>query len=380
MDRQQISRLKILHLLYESHGDYFGIGGVGERAYQIYSRLREKHDITLLCKRYPGARDGMIEGLRHLFVGSESRHLTTTLLSYALRAAQFVREHGDEYDVIVEEFSPAIPTFLDSFRKRPLTLQIQGYTGLKYFEKYNPVSALVLYCFERFRPRRYRQIITVSAQTLEKYTLGEGARIEVLSNGAPDALLQCTPSETDYLLYLGRLDIHHKGLDILLAAFQAFNRERPDLRLVVAGDGRDRESFIQLIGKLPEAVQKRIELCGWVSGDTKTALLRDALMVVMPSRYETQGIVALEAMACGKALVVSDIPELDYVPASGGGVSFRMDDAASLTEAIRLLASGKDLHAMGRKGREWVTDFTWDTIATGFEAILHNTVSQHKRK
>lgn len=381
MDRKQQIRLKILHLLYESNGDYFGIGGVGERAYQIYSRLREKHDITLLCKKYPGAQqDGTINGLRHIFVGSESSQLTTTLLSYAFRASQFVRQHGPEYDVIIEEFSPAIPTFLEQYRTKPVILQIQGYTGPQYFEKYNPLFALVLYGFERFRPRRYRRIITVSPQTREKYTLGPGAQVEVLSNGVPDELLRTTPSETDYLLYLGRLDIHHKGLDLLLSAFHTFSPERPDLRLIIAGDGRDREALMKLIGKLPSALQKKIELPGWVSGDEKTALLQEALMVVMPSRYETQGIVALEAMASGKALVVSDIPELGYVAACGGGVAFREGDVTALTGAIRLLASGSDLRTMGQKGRNWVADFTWNAIASGFEAMLLDTVSQHSRK
>ncbi|MGC2063324.1 MAG: glycosyltransferase family 4 protein [Thermodesulfovibrionales bacterium] len=380
MDRQQKSRLKILHLLYESKGDYFGIGGVGERAYQIYTRLNKRHDITVLCKKYPGARNNMIEGIRHLFVGTESSRLATTLLSYAFRAAQFVRKHGGEYDVIIEEFSPAIPTFLDHYRKKPVILQIQGYTGRKYFEKYNPLFALVLYCFERFRPRGYRQIITVSPQTLEKYTLGATARVEVLSNGAPDDLFWCTPSEADYLLYLGRLDIHHKGLDILLTAFHSFSRGCPDIRLVIAGSGRDHDSLLQLIGKLPSDVQKKIELRGWVAGDEKTCLLRDALMVVMPSRYETQGIVALEAMASGKALVVSDIPELDYVPACDGGVSFRQGDTDSLAAAISQLASRRDLHAMGQQGRKWVTNFTWDAIALRFDVILQDTVAQHNRK
>ncbi len=380
MDSQHKSRLRVLHLLYESKGDYFGIGGVGERAYQIYSRLKERHDITILSKKYPGARDRSIEGLSHIFVGTESRRLTTTLLSYAFRAAQYVRKHGDEYDVIIEEFSPAIPTFLDLYRKRPVILQIQGYTGRKYFEKYNPLFALVLYCFERFRPRGYRRIITVSQQTLEKYTRGAGARVEVLSNGAPDDLFQCIPSETDYLLYLGRIDVHHKGLDILLTAFNAFNRESPGTRLVIAGSGRDQESFLQLIGKLPEDAREKIELRGWVAGEEKTSLLKDALMVVMPSRYETQGIVALEAMACGKAVVVSDIPELGYVPSCGGGVSFRQGDAGSLAEAITRLASHRDLHEMGQKGRTWVRNFTWNAVASEFEAILHDAVAHDNRK
>ena len=118
--------MKILHLPYESKGDYFGIGGVGIRAYEIYKYLKDKHDITLLCKKYPGAQNKEIEGLRHIFVGTESKSLTKTLLSYAYHAAMFVKKHADEFDIIIEEFSPAIPTFLHAFTKKPVILQIQG--------------------------------------------------------------------------------------------------------------------------------------------------------------------------------------------------------------------------------------------------------------
>ncbi len=84
--------MKILHLLYESKGDYFGIGGVGIRAYEIYRHLRDRHDITLLCKKYLGAKDGEINGLRHVFVGTESKSLMKTLLSYAYQSTVFVKK------------------------------------------------------------------------------------------------------------------------------------------------------------------------------------------------------------------------------------------------------------------------------------------------
>ena len=83
--------MKILHLLYESQGDYFGIGGVGTRAYEIYRRLKDRNEITLLCRKYPGAKDREIEGLKHVFVGTESTNFTKALLSYAYHSAGFVK-------------------------------------------------------------------------------------------------------------------------------------------------------------------------------------------------------------------------------------------------------------------------------------------------
>jgi hypothetical protein len=94
--------MKILQIIYESSGCLFGFGGAGVRAYEIYKRLKDRHDITLLCMKYPGAEDGEREGLKHVFVGTESRSLTRSVLAYTVKAAQFVRKHADNFDVIIE--------------------------------------------------------------------------------------------------------------------------------------------------------------------------------------------------------------------------------------------------------------------------------------
>jgi len=372
--------LNILHLLYESKGDYFGIGGVGIRAYEIYKYLKDRHNITLLCKKYPGAKDGEMEGLRHIYVGTESKSLTKTLLSYAYHATRFVKKYGDNFDIIIEEFSPAIPTFLHTFTKKPIVLQIQGYTGVRYFEKYNIFYSGILYIFERLLPLFYRNIIVVSYITKKRYHLNNrNKKIEVISNGIPEELLSYNSGESDYILYLGRIDIHHKGLDILLAAYKDFYNTFPYTRLVIAGDGRDRDRFLALLYKLPQGIQQNIELKGWVDGKRKVHLLKDALMVVLPSRYETQGIVALEAMACGKAVIVSDIPELRYVTQNKAGISFKTGDSISLAQSMKDLLISNERKEMGQRGREYVKDFTWDKIALRYEEFLLN-VSDKKGK
>lgn len=369
--------MKILHLLYESRGDYFGIGGVGIRAYEIYRHLKERHEITLLCKRYPGAEDREIEGLRHIFVGAESKSLTKTLLSYARHSARYVKEHGKEFDVIIEDFSPAIPTFLNFYKEKPVVLQIQGYTGKKYFGKYNIAYSTVLFILERYMPRLYKNIIFVSDSARERFNIGN-RNSRIISNGISEKLLDIEPSESDYIAYLGRVDIHHKGLDILADAYKEFHKAFSGIKLIIAGDGRDKGRFSEILKKLPGDVRQNIEMVGWVEGESKMRLLKDALMVVTPSRYETQGIVALEAMACGKALVVSDIPELSYVTDCGAGVSFRSGDAASLAQAMRDMAANESRKEMGLKGRGWVKDLTWDKIAIRYEEFLSEVVARGK--
>jgi glycosyltransferase involved in cell wall biosynthesis len=362
--------MKILHILYESRDDYFGIGGVGIRAYNIYRYLKERHDITLLCRKYPGAADGEINGLRHTYVGSAGKNFTKALLSYAYHAASFVKKYGSKFDIIIEEFSPAIPTFLNLYRKRPVVLQMQGYTGKEYFKKYNIVYSTVLFIFEKIRPKFYKNIIVVSEATIQRFHLQQHPHIQVISNGISENIFRIEPGESDYILFLGRIDIYQKGLDLLLEAYKNIHRDFPHLKLVVAGDGRDMENFKKLMNGLPEHIQKNIHLPGWVESEKKTSLLRDALMVVVPSRHETQGIVVLEAMAYSKPVVTSNIPEFRYVKDAGAGIPFQAGDALSLADSMRSCISNKDRKSIGIKGRESVQSLTWQNLSLKYERFL----------
>ena len=362
--------MKIVHLLYESQGDPFGVGGAGVRAYEIYKHVKDRHEITLLCKRYPGARDQEIEGLRHLYVGAESKSLTKTLLSYAAHSVKFIKKYGTAFDIIIEEFSPPIPTFLHAFTRQPLILQVQCNTGSHYFKKYNPVYAAFLVGMERLRPRFYTNLIAPSPHTAEALSLRENARVEVIPNGVSPELLNFSSSEGDYVLYFGRIDPYSKGLDTLIQAYREFHSSFPGVKLVIAGDGKDRKRFEAMLTRLPAHIKANIEILGWVSGDRKVEVISQARFVVVPSRHEVQPISVLEAMACGKAILVSNIPELHAVVEQGAGIAFTAGDPVSLARSMKALAAREDLREMGQRGRDWVKNYTWERIALRFEEFL----------
>jgi len=122
--------------------------------------------------------------------------------------------------------------------------------------------------------------------------------------------------------------------------------------------------------RLPGQVRKNIEMPGWISHDRKTEVISKAISAIFPSRHEVQSIAVLEAMACGKPVIVSDIQEFAYVTEIGSGISFRTGDSSALAEAMKKILRSNDRRAMGQKGRDWVRNFTWDRIADQYEKFL----------
>jgi glycosyltransferase involved in cell wall biosynthesis len=353
-------------------GNPFGFGGAGMRAYEIYKRLRERHEITLLCMKYPGARDGEIEGLKHIFAGVESKSLVRSVLSFTIKASGFVRRHGKDFDVIVENFLPATPFFAKYLTSTPVILQIQDFWGSHTFGRYPLGYALPMFLVEKFYPRLYNQQLFVSPVTKEKCNPGGDAVI--IPNGIDGALLQSdekVDKRDRSILFLSSIDFYKKGLDLLLDAFLKLSPRYHDLDLLIAGMGRDYEAFQYKVNALPANIRMHIKLLGWVSGQEKRRVLSSSLFVVLPSRHESQPISVLEAAACGTPVIVSDIDELKFVEENKFGICFPSGSVKALQDAIELLIDNNEMrHAMAKSGRSYATGFLWDTVALEFENRL----------
>lgn len=358
-------------------GSPFGFGGAGIRAYEIYNRLKERHDITLLCMRYPGAKDGEIEGLQHLFVGMESNKLVPSVLAYLLKAMQFIRKNGNRFDIIVENFLPPTPFLSQCLTKTPVILQIQDFWGKHTFKRYPLSFALPMFLVEKFYPKLYKRIIFVSAVTREQFHLS--AKAVILPNGIDENLLQAAEKTDNSILFISSIDRYKKGLDILLKAFSQISRFYQKVGLSIAGTGRDFNVVRDEIDKLPDNVKKNIKLLGWVSGEEKIKAISRALFTVLPSRHESAPISIIEAAACGKAVIVSDIPELKFVEEQGFGLRFPSESVRGLQEKMEILLNNDEMRQrFGLKGREYAQHYRWDALALQYEEVLNTACRTEK--
>ncbi|MBF0344279.1 MAG: glycosyltransferase family 4 protein [Nitrospirae bacterium] len=368
--------MKILQIIYESRHSPFGFGGAGVRAYEIYKRLKANHDITLLCMKYPNAKDCYTEGLRHVFVGTQSKSLTKSVLLYTVEAGRYVRRHGGDFDIIVENFLPSTPFFSRYLTTTPVILQIQGIMEKHSILKFNPLYSVPMYIVEQFYPSLYDRLIFVSEITMRKVTSRiDKKRINcvVIPNGTDVELLNTTPEDDNYILFFSRIDTYTKGLDILLRTFEEISGRYPKLRLVLAGYETD--SVQRLCKGITPAVRDRVTYAGFVSAEEKTRLLCRARIFVLPSRHESSPISIIEAAACGKAIVVSDIEELAFVQQHRMGLSFRSGNHKELTAVlIKLLDNSPLRQTIGDNARAYAKTFLWDNIAQQYESYLTSVV------
>lgn len=367
--------MKILQLTYESLGSPYGFGGAGIRAYEIYKRLKNRHDITLLSLKYPGVRDGEIDGLRHVFVGTESKSLTKSVLVYTLKAAQYVKRYGDDFDVIVENFLPATPFFSRFITRTPVILQIQGIMGLHSIKKFKPLYGLPMYIMEKIYPRLYDKFIFVTDLNADQL-IKKSKKSLIIPNGVNRELLHVDKNrEEDYILFFSRIDIYTKGLNILIDAFRLISDKFRDIRLIFAG--YEFNSTDELFKVLEEKHRSRVSYAGFVSGEEKIKLLSRAKVFVFPSRHEAHPVSVLEALACGKAVIVSDIPELRHIGEKRIGLTFRSGSSLDLSEKLSLLLEDSGLRqSLGDRGREYASQFLWDDVSLRFEKFLFNVVGR----
>ncbi len=170
-------------------------------------------------------------------------------------------------------------------------------------------------------------------------------------------------------------DVPMKGLVPLLEAVAKLRTER-DVELTVIGRPREGGRVDKAIARL--GLADVVHCVSGISDDALARLYGEAEVAVVPSLYEGFSLPAIEAMACGVAVVATTGGALPEVVGTDGttGVLVAPDDPGALAGAIGGLLDDPDLRArLGAAGRERVISrFTWQVTAAGtaacYEAVL----------
>ncbi|QQS11745.1 MAG: glycosyltransferase [Rhodospirillales bacterium] len=180
-------------------------------------------------------------------------------------------------------------------------------------------------------------------------------------------------------LFLSRLHFK-KGLDLLIPAFARAARQDPDAHLVVAGPDDGMLDQCKAWTRR-DGVSDRVTFTGMLRGDDKLAAFAAASLFALPSYSENFGIAAVEAMAAGLPVVVSDQVNIWRELQAGGGALVVRADEEKVAMALGTLLRDAALAAdMGRKARDTVNRlYRWDNVAAALESMYADVVEGHRR-
>jgi glycogen synthase len=185
----------------------------------------------------------------------------------------------------------------------------------------------------------------------------ERDRVGLVPHGLPDVAPESTfHVDAPVILFVGRLE-PRKGIDTLLEAAPDVLRHFPTVRLVLAGNdtilGPDGRTYAEAFQRDPtnSDLRDRVSFLGIVGDDELAELYASSDICVAPSRYESFGLIAIEAMRAGKPVIVADVGGLSEIVDDGqSGLLIRPGDAGALREALVDLLTSDRLE-MGKRGR-----------------------------
>ncbi|HUB93293.1 MAG TPA: glycosyltransferase family 4 protein [Verrucomicrobiae bacterium] len=352
-------------------------GGVQEQVKAMQAELaRRGHDVTILTPqpRTPYVSDGR----RVLFLGSAA-DIKTPLSTTSQFSASVLT---DEIDTLLDQeqfdllhfHEPWVPVLSRQILSRSKIANVATFHA-KLPE--TRVAQTVGKVFTPYTKPMLRHIhaFTAVSEAAAEYLLGlADVPVEIIPNGIDLKHFRKSPSTKHVehtvrtVLYVGRLE-NRKGVRYLLQAFAALQAREPHIRLVIAGDGSDREKLEQ---EARELNIQDIQFLGYVDDSTKVQLLHEADLFCSPAIFgESFGVVLLEAMAAGLVTVAGDNSGYESVMQGLGKLSLvNPKDTNLFAHRLQLLLFDEDLRTLWRKwAKDYVRQFDFPKIIDRFERV-----------
>jgi len=173
--------------------------------------------------------------------------------------------------------------------------------------------------------------------------------------------------DTPLLIYLGSL-VPKKSVDLLIRAFTSLPCSEAHLALVGPDEGGSYSHYLQELADAPK-VRGRVTFTGSLYGADKVAALRDADILVLPSRNENWGIVVVEAIAAGTPVIITDRCGVAPYVHGRAGLVVPHDEAAVRQAMARLLSDHTLYYQFKRNCKAVARELSWDEPVAQMEAL-----------
>ena len=179
--------------------------------------------------------------------------------------------------------------------------------------------------------------------------------------------------KTIVISFIGRFSIREKGIDVLLEAFRRISHEYANLKLILIGEGDDKNYIDNFIAKHP------INAITLPPKENIFDYYNMIDIVVLPSRVEPFGIVAIEAGLIKKAFIGSNVDGLKEIITDGtDGILFEKENVESLAQNLKKLIDNRDLRTILGEAlhQKVIKNFTSGKIVQRYEKIYNQILTK----
>lgn len=373
---KKISKKQKLHIVFLDFDDIKNpllSGGQARATLEVAQRLvKLGNKVTIICSRFPGSKDQYQKGIyyKHIGLGSSDIRLNNVVFFAALPFA--VRTF--KADVMIECFTAPISTcFSPLFTKIPVIGMPTMFEAKEFAKKYH----LPFHWVEAIGVKFYKYFLAYSPVNKAKMEkMNPKIHIKIIPNGVSEELFKVKEKESNYALFIGRIDIVQKGLDVLLYACKSLKDKLP-VQIIIAGNGPkpEEEKLKELI--LKNNLSKKVSFVGRVDGYKKEWLLAHAQFGIYPSRFEDFPLVPLEFTALNKPMVIFDVPGLKWVSPKVS-IRAKAENAAALSQALVEMTQPTKRKQLKKYCRPFAKQYGWNAIAKQYEAFCHEVIELEK--
>jgi glycosyltransferase involved in cell wall biosynthesis len=282
-----------------------------------------------------------------------------------LLAREWMRRNGTTWVEVVHG------VFADEFAC------VRRHSGLLSRETLAASGLLALSVVERASVRRADAVVAVSRYAAQQIERRYGVLVEqvhVLPNGIDTSIYSAAPEPRQQpkgqceVVYVGRWHAR-KGVSQLVRALAVARAVAPDLSLTLIGNGPLEPSLRQEAASL--GIAGCVSFKPGLSDEEVVAAYRTAGVVCVPSLQEGQGIVALEAQACGAPVVATRAGGLAEAVLEGEtGMVVEPGDVDVLARALAVMSANSEMRrAYSARAAKWAAGFSWPDMLAGVYAL-----------
>ena len=366
--------------------DPVGGGGSVERIYQLSKHLSLMgEDCTILTTRQ-GWNEEHVLKLGNVKI--VALPYLTERFKIPLGLFGWLNKHLLDYDVVHLAMNwtmiTAVTYLYLRYFKRPYVYSAMGWLAIDGRSKL--IKHVYRILFTKPMIRHAKTCIAITKREVNDYeSLGvDRTKISLIPNGiTTEAFLVDHTNEAfrsryhidsrPFILFIGRLN-PIKGPDLLIKAFAAISDDFSSYQLVIAGNNY---GFLDELKRLTQLykINNKVTFLGPIFGMEKNSAYRSADLFVIPSRFDTMTIVALEAAASGTPVLLTKQCDFDELQEAGGGLAVEASVEGLEYGLRKLLSNPEELKQMGIHGKEFVLKkYRWDYVCKQFMEIFQKYI------